>query len=136
MVDIYFNFKYTPTYIYIYIYRKSSNVNHFLVVNVRTAENASRGGDQSIKAALTVVPPFNSMSSHESRLVIRRGPNVASSHPPRVALSAVLTFTTKKWFTFEPDPIYIQTQVHVRLSCFRETGETKTLHMKLHTKTL
>ena len=30
------------------------------------------------------------MSSHESRLVIRRGPNVTPSHPPRVALSAVL----------------------------------------------
>ncbi|KAJ9547440.1 hypothetical protein OSB04_019983 [Centaurea solstitialis] len=38
------------------------------------------------------------MPSHESRLVIRRGPDVAPSHPPRVALSAVLTFTTKKWF--------------------------------------
>ncbi|KAJ9549111.1 hypothetical protein OSB04_021654 [Centaurea solstitialis] len=31
------------------------------------------------------------MPSHESRLVIRRGSDVAPSHPPRVALSAVLT---------------------------------------------
>ena len=92
----------------IHIYHKESlNVNHFLVVNVRTAERAPRGGDQSTNAALTVVPPFNSMPSHESRLVIRRGPDVAHSHPPCVAFSAVLTFTTKKWFTFEPDPIYI-----------------------------
>ncbi|KAJ9552469.1 hypothetical protein OSB04_016514 [Centaurea solstitialis] len=36
------------------------------------------------------------MPSHELRLVIRRGLDVAPSHPPRVALSAVLTFTTKK----------------------------------------
>ena len=44
------------------------------------------------------------MPSYESRLVIRRGPNVAPSHPSRVALLAILTFTTKKWLTFEPDP--------------------------------
>ena len=90
----------TKKYIYI---EEGLNVNHFLVVNVRTAESAPCGGDQSINRG----PPFNSMPSHESRLVIRRGPNVAPSHPPPVALSAVLMFTTKKLFTFEPDPIYI-----------------------------
>ena len=46
------------------------------------------------------------MPSHESRLVIRREPDVAPSHPPRVVLSAVLTFTTKKWSHLNP-PLYI-----------------------------
>ncbi|KAJ9563689.1 hypothetical protein OSB04_008849 [Centaurea solstitialis] len=68
---------------------ESSNVNHFLVVNVRTTESATRGG-------FKCGPLFNSMLSHESRLVIRRGLDVVPSHPPRVALSVVLTFTTKK----------------------------------------
>ena len=32
--------------------------------------------------------------------------------------------------------IGIKGQVHVRPSCFRETGETNIFYMKLHTKTL
>ena len=46
MKSSHLNLTHIYIYIYIYIYvEESSNVNHFLVVNVRTTESAPRGGD-------------------------------------------------------------------------------------------
>ena len=71
-----------------------------------------------------MVPPFNSMSSHESRLVIRRGPDVAPSHQPCVALSVVLTFTTKSGTHLNLTLyiyIYINGDTNIKFTLFKTT---------------
>ncbi|KAJ9564904.1 hypothetical protein OSB04_000870 [Centaurea solstitialis] len=71
------------------------------------------------------------MPSHESRLVIRRGLDVAPSHPPRVALSIVLTFTTKKdtleEYSIEVKKAALKTLVFIAKALNMEVEEMKEL---------
>ncbi|KAJ9537646.1 hypothetical protein OSB04_030379 [Centaurea solstitialis] len=66
-----------------------SIVNHFLVVYVRTAESATRGlGAMSGQRRMTRCDSWEGIE-------LKGGPH-SKPPPPRVALSSILTFTTKK----------------------------------------